>query len=348
MRATLIGFLTHTHTAQSQCPFTRPMVEGTTRIVMVRLRNRQMMLKRTASSAVGESLQLWCNPRDVRPVTCQRGQRPSFVPPFPMTCQTPPVAVTLPVTDRRCTATMFRVGYNIGRGQFLELYRGCFDRRAVRAHWIEHQVYAKPFYATRPCVRFTSDGVISGADEASYTTRNIHATFRRLFGNNQNYVPNNRDVIINRGHLAASADFLFGDQMCATFKYVNVVPQFKSINDRNWEAIERWVRNSVRGNRFVNVRTGGSGILSLPAANGQRQVFLSGNRNPVPLWMYKIVRDSNNRPLVAFLTLNNIFARQRPAAPAFCQAVNCPLQLAGAAADGFTFCCNPATFNPPN
>ncbi|EDW38892.1 GL13695 [Drosophila persimilis] len=315
--------------AQSQCPFTRPIVEGTNRIVMVRLRNRQLMLKRTASSAVGESLQLWCSPRDVRPVTCQRGQRPSFVPPLPMTCQRPPVTVTIPVTDRRCRASMFRVGYNIGRGQFL----GALPKL------LRQEGRANPLGgASGLCQAFLSDGVISGADEASYTVRNIHATFRRLFGNNQNFIPNNRD--------AASADFLFGDQMCATFKYVNVVPQFLTINDRNWEAIERWVRSSVRGNQFVNVRTGANGILTLPAASGQRQVFLSGNRNPVPLWMYKIVRDSNNRPIVAFLTYNNIYARQRPAAPAFCQVVNCPLQLGGTAADGFTFCCNPATFNP--
>ncbi|XP_017083095.1 uncharacterized protein LOC108115969 [Drosophila eugracilis] len=332
--------------AQAQCRFTRPQVEGTNRIFMVRLQNRQLSLKRTASSAVGEVLQMWCNARDIQTTTCQAGQTPGFRPPLPMTCRAPPAALTTPVQDRRCPATMYRVGYNVGNNQFLELYRACFDTRAVRAIFVEHQVYAKPFYITRPCVQFSSDGVISGADEASYTVRNIHATFRRLFGNNQNFIPNNRDVIINRGHLAASADFFFGDQVCSTFKYVNAVPQFKTINDGNWETIERWVRNSVRGNQFVNVRTGARDVLSLQAGAGSRNVFLSGNRNPVPLWMYKIVRNSNNQPIVAFLTLNNIFARQRPAAPNFCQPVNCPMPLANTATAGFTFCCNTATFRP--
>ncbi|XP_017002024.1 uncharacterized protein [Drosophila takahashii] len=343
----LLPLLAFCALAQAQCRFTRAQVEGTNRIFMVRGRNQQLSLKRTSDSPVGEVLQMWCNPRDIVATTCQAGRPPAFRPPLPMTCRAnPPAAVTTPVQDRSCPATMYRVGYNVGNNQFLELYRACFDTRAVRAIFVDHQIYGKPFFITRPCVQFSSDGVISGADEASYTTRNIHATFRRLFGNNQNFIPNNRDVIINRGHLAASADFFFGDQLCSTFKYVNAVPQFRSINDGNWETIERWVRNSVRGNQFVNVRTGARDVLSLPSGTGPKNVFLSGNRNPVPLWMYKIVRRSNNQPIVAFLTLNNIFARQRPAAPPFCQPVNCPIQLPNTAQAGYTFCCNTATFRP--
>ncbi|XP_039493026.1 uncharacterized protein LOC120452727 [Drosophila santomea] len=342
----LLPLLAFCALAHGQCRFSRAQVEGTNRIFMVRGQNRQLSLKRTASSAVGETLQMWCNPRDIMATTCQAGQMPGFRPTLPMTCPTAPAAMTTPVQDRSCPATMFRVGYNVGNNQFLELYRACFDTRAVRAIFVQHRIYGKPFYITRPCVQFSSDGVISGADEASYTVRNVHGTFRRLFGNNQNYIPNNRDVIINRGHLAASADFFFGDQLCATFKYVNAVPQFKSINDGNWETIERFVRNSVTGNNFVNVRTGARGVLSLPASRGSRNVFLSGNKNPVPLWMYKIVRNANNQPLVAFLTLNNIYARQRPTAPNFCQPVNCPVALVNTAQAGYSFCCNAATFRP--
>ncbi|XP_037732378.1 uncharacterized protein LOC119563178 [Drosophila subpulchrella] len=343
----LLPLLAFCALATAQCRFTRAQVEGTNRIFMVRLQNRQLSLKRTASSAAGEVLQMWCSPQDIVATTCQAARPPAFRPPLPMTCRAAPAALTTPVQDRNCPATMFRVGYNVGNNQFLELYRACFDTRAVRAIFVDHQVYAKTFFTTRPCVQFSSDGVISGADEASYTTRNIHATFRRLFGNNQNFIPNNRDVVINRGHLAASADFLFGDQLCSTFKYVNAVPQFKTINDGNWETIERWVRSSVTGNQFVNVRTGARDTLSLPSSSGPKNVFLSNNKNPVPLWMYKIVRNSNNQAIVAFLTLNNIFAgARRPAAPNFCQAVNCPIGLANTAQAGYTFCCNPATFRP--
>ncbi|XP_017131163.1 uncharacterized protein LOC108148597 [Drosophila elegans] len=354
MLRVLLPLLAFCSLANGQCRFTRQQVEQTTRIFMLRGQNRQLSLKRTASSAVGEVLQMFCSPQDIVTSTCQSVQRrpAAFQPALPMTCRAPPAALTTPVQDRSCPAQMYRVGYNAGNNQFLELYRACFNTRAARAVFVEHRVYAKPFYAARPCVQFSADGVISPVDEASYTTRNIYSTFRRLFGNNQNYIANNRDVVINRGHLAASADFFFGDQMCATFKYVNAVPQFKSINDGNWEAIERWVRNSVTGNAFVNVRTGARDVLSLtpsgpnPAGPGPKNVFLSGNKNPVPLWMYKIVRNANNQPTVAFLTLNNIFARQRPAAPNFCQPVNCPVNLVNTAQAGYSFCCNPATFRP--
>ncbi|XP_068157284.1 uncharacterized protein [Drosophila tropicalis] len=330
--------------ANGQCQITQPMVEGTTRIFMLRDRNRRLSLKRTVSSAINEVLQMYCSATDIVATTCL--QTRVFQPRLPQTCRAPPVAIVQPVQDRSCPHTMFMIGYRAGN-QFLELYRACFDTRAVRAVFVTHRVYAKPFFPRRPCVRFSTDGVIGQADEASYTVRSIHATFRATFGNNQQFIPNNRDVVINRGHLAASADFLFGDQMCATFKYVNVVPQFASINDRNWEAIERWVRNSVRGNQFVDVRTGATGILTLRVGQqAGRQVYLNGRRNPVPEWMYKRVDNPTTRRTVVFLTYNNIFASQRPPAPRFCRAVNCPIQLPNTARDGFTFCCDPATFNP--
>jgi len=131
--------------AQAQCRFTRAQVEGTNRIFMIRLQNRQLSLKRTASSANGEVLQMWCSPQDIVATTCQAARPPAFRPPLPMTCRAAPAALTTPVQDRNCPATMFRVGYNVGNNQFLELYRACFDTRAVRAIFVDHQVHAKPF-----------------------------------------------------------------------------------------------------------------------------------------------------------------------------------------------------------
>ncbi|KAH8381918.1 hypothetical protein KR009_000957, partial [Drosophila setifemur] len=334
--------------AQAQCRITRQHVEGSNRIFMLRGANNQLSLKRTASSPIGEVLQMWCSRTNIRTTRCRVGRPPNFFPPLPMNCTTAaPMMVVGVVQDRSCRANSYRVGYNVGN-QFVELYRSCYEPRRMRAIYVTHRVYAKPFYASRPCLHFTEDGIVRPADTASFSVRSIYSTFRRLFGARQTYIPNNRDTIINRGHLAASADFLFRDQMCATFKYINAVPQFKAINDGNWAQIERWVRNSIRGNQFVNVRTGARGVLNLPSPTGPKDVVLGNNMNPVPQWLYKIVRDATNRPIAAFLTLNNIYMTRRPPAPNFCRPVNCPpnLTLSQAARDGHTFCCDAGTFNP--
>ncbi|XP_030371657.1 uncharacterized protein LOC115621951 [Scaptodrosophila lebanonensis] len=261
-------------------------------------------------------------------------------------CNNPMPATAKVVTDRSCSATMYSVGYTLNN-RHLELYRTCYDRANVRTLFTSHQVYKKSFFLTRPCTRFTTDNLISNADAATFTTASIFNKFRSIFGNNQRYIRNNQDVVLNRGHLTPSADFLYLDQACATFKYINVVPQFRTINDRNWETIERYVRNQITQS-FLRIKTGAVGILTLPdSGRTQRRVILgSGNKNPVPLWMYKIVRTEQNRPLHAFLVYNNIFARTRPRAPRWCTSIRCPITLAAGPAAGYTFCCNPTTFNP--
>jgi len=87
-------------------------------------------------------------------------------------------------------------------------------------------------------VEFVADEMFSPQEAAAYMKSNIYFAFKCIYGDGQSYLPNPRSLVINRGHLVASADFLFSDQMGSTFRYLNVVPQFKSINDGNWEKID--------------------------------------------------------------------------------------------------------------
>jgi len=52
----------------------------------------------------------------------------------------------------------------------------------------------------RPCADFTRDGLLSETDVQSFLPRSIFRAFRTIFGNTQRYIPNERDVIINRGN----------------------------------------------------------------------------------------------------------------------------------------------------
>ncbi|EDW53260.1 uncharacterized protein LOC6612596 [Drosophila sechellia] len=330
--------------SHADCPLSRAMIEGTNRIFTNRNAAGQYELKRLQRVRTNEVLHMICQPNDIVQTTCQRTHN-NFSRPFPMRCQRPLAASATAVTDTSCPATMYSVGYTINNRR-LELYRACYDRNGVRARFTTHSVYHKTFFPQRPCVDFSRDGVLSEADTQSFLPRNIYRAFRTIFGNNQRYIPNERDVIINRGHLTPSGDYLYGDQMCATFKYVNVAPMFKSINDRNWETIERWIRTRISAGGSLRIKTGTNGDLLLPDnRRRQRRIILgAGTKNIMPLWLYKVVRTSSNAPHSVFITLNNIFARTRPPAPAFCTSITCPMALESVAAAGWTYCCNATTF----
>lgn len=164
----------------------------------------------------------------------------------------------------------------------------------------------------RPFVDFTTDEIVTPAEAASYMKRNIYDAFCSIFGNGQHYLPNSQALIINRGHLVASADFLFVDQMSSTFRYLNIVPQFKSINDGNWEKIERWIRSQVPSSPF-RIKTGGIDVLTLADQNGaKREAYLTGSKVPVPMWTFKVVRDFNGNGVYVFSPSTAIWRNRGP------------------------------------
>lgn len=194
-------------------------------------------------------------------------------------------------------------------------------------------------------MEFTTDEIVTPAVAAGYMKRYIYNVFCDIFGQSQRYIPDARALIINRGHLVASADFLFIDQMSSTFRYLNIVPQFKTINDGNWEKIERWVRDQLIRTSQFRIKTGGIDVLSLPNESDRIcDAYLAGNKLPVPQWMYKVVRDSAGNRIYVFLAYNSIFRRERPPALNICQPITCPIRLPDNANDGFIYCCDPASF----
>ncbi|KAH8381917.1 hypothetical protein KR009_000958, partial [Drosophila setifemur] len=326
------------------CRLTRQMVEGTNRIFTNRDAAGNYELKRLQRIRTGEVLHMICQPNNIVRTTCQQNGNMSV--PLPMRCTNPLAVSATIVTDASCSATMYSVGYTLNNRR-LELYRACYDRTNVKALHTTHRVYQKSFFPQRPCTQFSRDGALSEADANSFLPRNVYRSFRQIYGNNQRYIRNDRDTIISRGHLTPSGDYLFVDQMCATFKYINVVPQFQSINNRNWETIERWVRTRIAAGSYLRIKTGIVGTLTLrDNRNRARRAILGANtKNPVPEWMYKVVRTATNQPHTVFVTYNNIFATSRPNAPNFCTSIPCPMTLVNTAAAGYTFCCNATVFN---
>ncbi|EDV36074.1 uncharacterized protein Dana_GF12781, isoform B [Drosophila ananassae] len=326
----------------ADCRITQNMVEQTNRIFTFRDARGDLQLQRREIVPTGVTLLMYANPSDVLETQCLDSG--GFSVGLPMQCANPMMPAVSRMRDNGCPGTIFSVGYTI-EGRVLELYRTCFDAGHGRALYSQSDVYYKTFFPRRPFVDFVADEMFSPREAAAYLKSNIYFAFRAIYGDGQSYLPNPRALIINRGHLVASADFLFLDQMGSTFRYLNVVPQFKSINDGNWEKIERWVRSQIPPSSYFRVKTGGIGILTLPDANGTfRPAFLAGSTIPVPEWTYKVVRDASGNGLYVFLTYNNTFYTDRPKVLDICHPVGCPMSLPNNSYEGYTFCCNPKSF----
>lgn len=107
-----------------------------------------------------------------------------------------------------------------------------------------------------------------------------------------------------RGHLAPDADFLLSSSQFSTYFYLNVAPQWTSINNGNWKRVENTVRKAAaaQGTTF-SIITGTHGALRLEQTN----ITLYKNKIPVPEYMYKVVYDEESKKAIVFVVINNPF-----------------------------------------
>jgi len=195
---------------------------------------------------------------------------------------------------------------------------------------------------------FDKDGIITPADEATFQMNSIYNRFEYLFGSGQTYVPSSRSLSFDRGHLTPVADYSFPKILRQTNKYLNVVPQYYSINRSNWKIVENWVRGQKD---VLNVCTGALGVLDLLNRNQQSvSIYLAPNKNPVPRWTYKIIRSLTTGIKYVILTSNNGWETQQPNPASVCKVTACPRTF-NPTGTGYTFCCDPIDFirrNVPN
>ncbi|XP_068151200.1 uncharacterized protein [Drosophila tropicalis] len=296
---------------------------------------------RTSHIKNGQTLNIY--PNENGPAQNFQCLSDKFSPPFPTFDKKVSSKAECPPSDRviveplrtttGCQGTIYQAGYKIS-GKVVELYRVDADR---------------------PQCSFTKDSVMSGAVERSIDQRRVRDTFSELYNKKYDDAMKKErfENQMDRGHLVAADDFLTYDQKAATFKMINVIPQFHGIQGSggNWYKIEQFVRKLASKNPpTIHVRTGSFGVLELPDSSGvQVKAFLyNRSKFPVPAWMYKLVKNSLNTPIFAVVTSNNPFATDKPLHPHFCTPIHCPsdLKLNDNASKGYTYCCNPSLFNP--
>lgn len=215
--------------------------------------------------------------------------------------------------------TLIKVGFDLGT-RFLTLYEICFDEKLLQTHYVKYGLAPwniKHERAKRD--HFVQGDFFPDMEMAEIYSFDVqHATLGLILGstNRANNLLNRRkDIFIAKGRLAAQADFVYGSQQAATFRYSNVAPQWEKFRTFNWQHIENGVRAFVtRHNLNVTVYTGTYGVIELPDANGKMQpIYLdydvrSGGRVPVPKIFYKILHDPQHSAGIALIGVNNPYA----------------------------------------
>lgn len=280
-------------------------------------------------------------------VFCNRSQSITTVPFTACTRRIKSTITRMPNENscRRLNGEFYEVRYTLPDRTIIPLYHLCYSKTDEHAVYSRHKSYGFNLAAStyrRP--QFVQGGVVSPDTANSYYASNVYTTFVRLLGTNQKFIQDNTTLVFERGHLANSQDFPTYDQMDETFKLANVIPQFFGSNHGNWKRLENWIHKLATANTYADVVTGSFGLLKLPHAHVAHvdvPIYLAANdKNPVPLWLYKVVKYAGS--CYAFLTSNNDFNTDPQINTSACRVVACPsgLTFNTTTTSGVSHCCN--------
>lgn len=170
--------------------------------------------------------------------------------------------------------------------------------------------------------------------------------FRKLFSETILYKYFNEKSFLSRGHLTPDADFLFTSQQFATYYYLNVAPQFQTINQGNWLRVETLTRKiALKANAKLLIYSGTYDVLSLKnKIQEDIPLYLAEDqRVPIPKWFWKIIINERIRTAIVLITSNNPFFEKnngvQEICPNICQEANMNFNYFSVIEKGYTYCC---------
>lgn len=221
-------------------------------------------------------------------------------------------------TNIRCGNNMGRIiniGYQVTRTQFLTLIQSCYDSKAGNPLYTNHTVYGQaiPAFSAQSHRPPFSEEAIPYNLEANnlYKQERQKQEIAARLGSTalvNKYYP--KSQFLSRGHLSPDADFVYAPMQFTTYFFVNVNPQWQSINAGNWLAIESMVRRLAGKLKVpLQVYTGSHDVLTLPDKNNNPvELYLDfQNRMPVPKYLWKIIYNTQSKEGIALIAINNPF-----------------------------------------
>lgn len=211
------------------------------------------------------------------------------------------------------------IGFSIDDNRFVNQMNVCFEKSNQTTLYTNYDLVPwKSSFQTKPRFPVEDKGFYNvGTNKLFdlYTRKVQRVTINRLIGlpdNDKTYIKDDNNFL-SRGHIAAAADFYYPEQINATYRYINMAPQWQCINDKNWNQVEIDTRNYAVSKKItLKVWAGTYGIATLPHANDQKKdialyLYTNGIQRaiPVPALFWKLLYDSDSKKGIVLIVLNN-------------------------------------------
>lgn len=157
------------------------------------------------------------------------------------------------------------VGFQTSSGALLETLRLCFDEGLLTTRYVRHKIQSSvSYFQCCPRPDFRENNMFNDVNRRVndiYKPVNHRGVINEILGlpyDDVTYIHrSNNDYILSRGHLAAKADFVYTYQQQSTFTFVNILPQFATVNNGNWNSLEINVRDyAARNQKDLVIYTG--------------------------------------------------------------------------------------------
>jgi hypothetical protein len=214
------------------------------------------------------------------------------------------------------TKRNIEVGFQVQNSGFYKLMDICFDDVLNTTLYVNATIVAgiagNEAGLKKP--NFTPDNFFPGMSvDTLYTIPTQTQTISDILDlqpSNNKFL--NATHFLSRGHLSAKSDFVYASQQNATFRFVNVAPQWQPFNEGNWEKLESSVRAYADKKKLdLVVYTGTYDVATLPNDNGIKTklyLYFDVNKNPgipVPKFFWKAVYEPKSKAGVVFVGINN-------------------------------------------
>lgn len=213
------------------------------------------------------------------------------------------------------SGTKLTIGFQLSDGKgFVNFIDVCYNKKTASTIYTKHTINGKAIKNamksnTRPSSFKTAEIPTNIAAATSFTKASQKKRFTIILGSEELAEEYLNATYLARGHLAPDGDGLFISWQMATYYYINVVPQWQSINNANWKSIEINVRSKAAQLREdVIIYTGGHQVLKL----NNKKMTLESDGLEIPKWSWKILKNPANDNGIAFVTLNNPFETTVP------------------------------------
>lgn len=167
-----------------------------------------------------------------------------------------------------------------------------------------------------------------------------------LASTSEKYIQKDGNYFMSRGHLTAKGDFIYGSVQRSTFYFVNAVPQWHTLNSKNWNKLEQNIQDFADKDKIdLQVFSGTEGVMTLPHEKTGESVeihLFTKNKVkavPVPLFIWKIVYRPYSKLAVAFVGVNNPFKYIQPPCKSICEDISWTAIKGGDHDHGYVYCC---------